>query len=60
MRRFADAARIPASPLWRIAVETAQKTVAGWKSLEQADLLPKGLRSSIEKQILGVAATITK
>jgi serine/threonine-protein kinase HipA len=60
MRRFADAARIPASPLWRIAVETAQKTVAGWKSLKQADLLPKGLRSSIEKQILGVAATIIK
>jgi serine/threonine-protein kinase HipA len=60
MRRFADAARIPASPLWRVAVETAQKTVASWKSLEQADLLPKGLRSSIEKQILGVAATIIK
>ena len=60
MRRFADAARIPASPLWRIAVETAQKTVAGWKSLEQVDLLPKGLRSSIEKQILGVAARIIK
>src|SRR5437879_851942 len=60
MRRFADAARIPASPLWRIAVETAQKTVAGWKSLEQADLLPKDLRSSIEKQILGLAATIIK
>ena len=58
MRRFADKARIPASPLWKIAVETAQKTAAGWKSLEQADLLPKDLRSSIQRQILRVAATV--
>jgi serine/threonine-protein kinase HipA len=58
MRRFADKARIPASPLWKIAVETAQKTAAGWKSLEQADLLPKDLRASIQKQILRVAATV--
>jgi serine/threonine-protein kinase HipA len=58
MRRFADKARIPASPLWKIAVETAQKTAAGWKSLEQADLLPKDLRASIQKQFLRVAATV--
>jgi hypothetical protein len=50
--------REPASPLWKIAVETAQKTAAGWKSLEQADLLPKDLRASIQKQILRVAATV--
>jgi serine/threonine-protein kinase HipA len=58
MRRFADTARIPASPLWRIAVETAERTAAAWKGLEQADLLPKDLRASIDKQVLGVAATI--
>ena len=58
MRSFADKARIPASPLWKIAVETAQKTAAGWESLEQADLLPKDLRSSIQRQILRVAATV--
>src|SRR5256885_2119317 len=58
MRRFADKARIPASPLWKIAVETAQKTAAGWKSLEQADLLPKALRASIQNQILRGAATV--
>ena len=58
MRSFADKARIPASPLWKIAVETAQKSAAGWKSLEQADLLPKDLRSSIQRQILRVAATV--
>lgn len=58
MRRFADAARIPASPLWQIAVETAERTAAAWKTLEQADALPKDLREAIGKQILGVAATV--
>ena len=58
MRRFADAARIPLSPLWPIAVETAERTVAEWKGLEQADLLPKDMRALIEKQILSVAATV--
>jgi len=57
MRSFADTARIPASPLWQIAVETAERTAASWKTLEQADLLPKEMRASIEKQILTVAAT---
>jgi serine/threonine-protein kinase HipA len=58
MRSFADTARIPASPLWQIAVETAERTAANWKTLEPADLLPKEMRASIEKQILAVAATI--
>jgi len=57
-RRFADAARIPLAPLWPIAVETAEKTVAAWKELEEADLLPKDIRALIEKQIFKVAATI--
>jgi serine/threonine-protein kinase HipA len=58
MRRFADTARIPASPLWQIAVETAERTTAAWNTLEQADMLPKDLRTSIEKQIMAVAATV--
>ena len=58
MRRFADTARIPASPLWQIAVETAERTTAAWKTLEQADILPKDLRTSIEKQILAVATMV--
>jgi serine/threonine-protein kinase HipA len=58
MRRFADTARIPASPLWQIAVETAERTVAAWKTLEQAVVIPKDLRASIEKQILAVATTV--
>jgi serine/threonine-protein kinase HipA len=58
MRRFAEAARIPASPLWQIAVETVERTAEAWKGLERADLLPKDLRDSIQKQILKVAATV--
>ena len=58
MRRFADTARIPASPLWRIAVETAERTAESWKTLEQADALPKELKDSIGRQILGVAASV--
>jgi serine/threonine-protein kinase HipA len=59
MRRFADAARIPTSPLWQIAAETAERTVAQWKTLEHKDLLPKDMSASIEKQIHAVAATVT-
>jgi len=59
MRRFADAARIPTSPLWQIAAETAERTVAEWKTLEQKDLLPKDMSASIDKQIHAVAATVT-
>jgi serine/threonine-protein kinase HipA len=58
MRRFADTARIPASPLWKIAVETAERTAESWKTLEQADALPKELKDSIGRQILGVAANV--
>ena len=29
-----------------------------WKTLEQADMLPKDLRASIEKQIMAVATTV--
>ncbi len=59
MRRFADTARIPASPLWEIAIETAEHTVAKWRTLSEADLLPKNLREVINKQILRVAASVT-
>lgn len=58
MRRFADAARIPASPLWKVALETAERTAEAWKALEHADALPKELKDSIGKQILRVAAKV--
>jgi serine/threonine-protein kinase HipA len=59
MRRFADTARIPASPLWKIAVETAERTAESWKTLEHADALPKNLKDAIGNQVLSVAETVT-
>lgn len=58
MRRFADMARIPASPLWSLAVETAERAAAAWKKLEHADLLPKQVREEINKQILSASGRI--
>ena len=58
LRRFADTARLPASPLWQIAVETAERTVEAWKTLEQKEMLSKDIRNTIDKQILTVAATV--
>ena len=56
LRRFADTARIPASPLWPVAVETAERAATAWKKLDHADLLSRQLREQVGKQILGTAA----
>src|SRR5262249_40334257 len=58
IRHFADAARIPTSPLWAMAVETAERTAEEWGKLEQAALLPKAMREAIRTQILGVTAKV--
>jgi serine/threonine-protein kinase HipA len=58
LRRFADAARIPASPLWPVAVETAERAVAAWKKLERADLLSRQVREQVGRKILSAAARI--
>jgi serine/threonine-protein kinase HipA len=56
MRRFADTARIPASPLWPIVVETVERTVDAWEGLEVKELLPGDMRFAAGKHILAVAA----
>ena len=58
VRRFADTARLPASPLWPIVTDTAVRTVAAWDALAEKDLLPDYVRGAIGDQILAVAATI--
>jgi serine/threonine-protein kinase HipA len=58
VRRFADTARLPASPLWPIISETAERAVAAWDGLEEKELLPGDMRVAIGKHILAVAATI--
>jgi serine/threonine-protein kinase HipA len=58
IRRFAEAARIPVSPLWRIVTDTTERTAESWKNLEHRDALPREIRAAVEKQILGVAAAV--
>ena len=60
IQRFAGTARIPVSPLWKIATVTSERTTESWKTLEYRDALPKEIRAAIEKQILGVAMAVKK
>jgi serine/threonine-protein kinase HipA len=60
VRRFADAARMPASPLWQIVTETAERTVTAWQTLELTPLLPHDMRTAIGNQILAVATNIRR
>jgi serine/threonine-protein kinase HipA len=60
VRRFADTARMPASPLWQIVTETAEQTVAAWQTLELTPLLPHDMRTAIGNQILAVATNIRR
>ena len=58
VRRFADAARLPTSPLWQIVTETAERTVEAWMELDAKDLLPSDVRSTVHQQIETVARAI--
>jgi serine/threonine-protein kinase HipA len=60
VRRFADTARLPMSPLWPIVTETADRTVAVWENLAERDLLPEKMRAAIGEQILSVAKTLMR
>jgi serine/threonine-protein kinase HipA len=60
VRRFAETARIPVSPLWKIVTETVEKTAESWKTLEHRERLSKEIRGAIEKQIFTVAAAVRK
>jgi serine/threonine-protein kinase HipA len=61
VRRFTDTAGLPASPVWEIVREVAERTAAAWKTLDQKDLLPLEMRKAVEKQIhAAIAKTDTK
>jgi serine/threonine-protein kinase HipA len=53
VRRFADTARLPTSPLWEIVRETVERTAEAWRALEARDLLPEDLKARIDGQIAG-------
>jgi serine/threonine-protein kinase HipA len=60
VRRFAETARIPVSPLWRIVTETNERMVENWRKLDERGAIPKDIRAAIEKQVLRVAASIAR
>jgi serine/threonine-protein kinase HipA len=60
VRRFADTARMPASPLWQIVTETTERTVTAWEKRPETDVLPRDMKTLIGKQIHIVAAAISK
>lgn len=58
VRRFADTARLPASPLWSIVKDITDRTVAAWEKLSEKDLLPENMRDSIGDRIMAVARSV--
>ncbi len=60
IRRFADTAGLPVTPISRIVRETAEATVAAWRKLDHRDLLPADVLEVIGSQIEGAAARTLK
>jgi serine/threonine-protein kinase HipA len=60
LRRFADTARLPMSPLGPIVEETAERTISGWRDLGAKDLLPAEMRRAIDERIPAVAANLLR
>lgn len=51
VRRFTDTARMPMDPVWRIVLETVERTKRAWDGLPHKDLLPAAIRRVVEGQI---------
>jgi serine/threonine-protein kinase HipA len=51
IRRFADTARLPASPVSQLVTETVERTAEAWKALGHKELLPGEMRKAIDRQI---------
>lgn len=60
IRRFADTARLPVSPLWKIVIDTTDRTVAAWEKLAEKDLLSEKMRGFIGDHIFSVAKTVAR
>lgn len=60
IRRFADTARLPASPLTRLIMETVDRTITEWDALEQKVLLPNEIKKAINEQIQTAARNTLK
>lgn len=60
VRRFADSAHLPPSPLWPIVPEVAERTAEAWEKLAEKDLLPEAMRKAIGEHIVTVARSMAK
>ena len=58
VRRFADTARLPASPLWPIVTDMTDRTVSAWENLDEKNLIPEDMRKAIGEQIMTVAKSV--
>jgi len=55
VRRLADTARLPVSPVWEVVRETVDQVVEAWHHLDARDVLPADLRRRIDRQIEAAA-----
>ncbi|HWR16846.1 MAG TPA: HipA domain-containing protein [Terriglobales bacterium] len=60
VRRFADAARLPASPLWPMVTDIADRAVGAWAKLPEKDLLQEDMRKAIGNQIHKVTKIVRR
>jgi serine/threonine-protein kinase HipA len=51
VRRFADTARMPVSPVWEIVRDAVARTAEAWSRLDARDALPDELKRQIDHQI---------
>ena len=55
VRRLSEKAAVPVDPLWRIARETAERTVEAWRDHDLKRLLPVPVGTAIDSHIEEVA-----
>jgi serine/threonine-protein kinase HipA len=60
LRRFADTARLPASPLWPMVTDITDRTVAAWEDLDEKSRMPEDMRKAIGEQIMMVAKSVSQ
>lgn len=60
VRRFADTARLPASPLWLMVTDVTERTADAWEKLGEKDLLPEAMRKAIGDHIMTVARSVAQ
>jgi len=58
VRRFADTAHLPVSPLWPMVSDMTDRTVAAWEGLDEKNLIPEDMRKAIGEQIMTVAKSV--